>query len=313
MKAAQIKDYGHADVVEVVEASRPKPGGGQVLVEIHAASINPFDTTVREGFMRKMIPLKLPVTLGGDIAGVIAGVGAGVVGFKVGDQVYGQANVVSGASGAFAEFAVTAAGQVAPMPAGLSFTQAAAAPLTGLSALQVVQDHIKLAPGQKILIHGGAGGIGTAAIQLAKHIGAYVAATATGEGISYVQSLGADKVIDYQAAPFETGLTGYDAVFDTVGGETYARSFAVLRKGGVIVSMLEQPNRELAEKHRVVAIAQQTRTTTAGLEVLARLIEGGAIHVHVDRVFPLDQIREAFAARESGKVRGKVVVEIKPA
>jgi NADPH:quinone reductase-like Zn-dependent oxidoreductase len=227
MKAAQINEYGHADVIEVSDIAKPTLGEGQVLVEVHAASINPFDTIVREGHVAQMIK-SLPVTLGGDIAGVVTEVGSGVTEFAVGDKVYGQANAVAGNSGAFAEFAATAASQVGNMPANLSFVEAGAIPLTGESALQVITGHMKLAPGQKILIHGGAGGIGTVAIQIAKHLGAYVATTATGEGIQYVTDLGADEVIDYASQKFEDSVHDYDAVFDTVGGDTYVRSFGVL-------------------------------------------------------------------------------------
>jgi len=281
-----------------------------VLVEVHAASINPFDTIVREGYVRNMIK-SLPITLGGDVAGVVSEVGEGVADFAVGDKVYGQANVVAGNSGAFAEFAATMAGQLGKMPANLSFIEAGAIPLTGESALQVITEHMQLAPGQKILIHGGAGGIGTVAIQIAKHLGAYVATTATDDGIQYVKDLGADEVIDYKAQKFEDVVRDYDAVFDTVGGDTYTRSFAVLKKGGMIVSMVEQENAELASKHEVKAVHQFTKVSTDSLNELSKLIEDGVITVHVDKTYSLGQISQAFTDRESGTVRGKIAIEIK--
>jgi alcohol dehydrogenase len=310
MKAAQISQYGHADVIEVVEIDKPGLTAGQVLVEVHATSINPFDTIVREGYVQQMIP-QLPVTLGGDISGIVVELGEGVTDFVLGDEVYGQANAVAGNSGAFAEFAATGANQVGKKPANLSFVEAGALPLTGESALQVITEQIKLQPGQKILIHGGAGGIGTIAIQIAKHLGAYVATTATDEGIEYVKSLGADEVIDYKTQQFEDVLEGYDAVFDTVGGETYKRSFVVLKQGGIVVSMVEQPNTELMEQYGVQATQQFTKVTTESLNELSKLIEDGVATAHVDKAYPLDQIREAFEARESGEVRGKVAIEIK--
>jgi alcohol dehydrogenase len=254
MKSVQIKKYGHVDAIEISETDKPRPAKGQVLIEVHASSINPVDTGIREGHMQRMIPMQPPITLGFDVAGVVTEVGDGVVALKVGDRVYGQASVMAGGSGAFVEYATTPAGQVAKMPRNLSFLEAAAISLTGLSALQAITDYIELQPGQKILIHGGTGGIGTIAIQLAKHIGAYVATTATGAGIKYVKQLGADKVIDYKTQAFDEVLSGYDAVFDTVGGETYSNSFKVLKKGGTIVSMRQQPNTELMKQYDVTAV-----------------------------------------------------------
>jgi NADPH:quinone reductase-like Zn-dependent oxidoreductase len=312
MKAAQINTYGDADIVEInANAEKPTPKEGQVVVEVHASSINPIDWKVRKGYLQQMVPLHFPATLGGDIAGVVSAVGENVTSFEVGNKVYGQASILGGGSGAFAEYAATAAGQIAKMPEGLDFNEAAALPLTGLSALQVVEDHINIQPGQKILIHGGAGGIGSMAIQIAKHLGAYIATTASAESTDYVKQLGADEVIDYKTQKFEEIVHDFDAVFDTVGGETYTKSFGVLKEGGIIVSMVEQPNEELAKEHKVTAIQQMTKTTTESLNRLTQLIEDGSITIHVDKTFSLDQIQEAFTAQEKGGVKGKVVVTIK--
>jgi alcohol dehydrogenase len=311
MKAAQISEYGHADAVKVVDIDKPVARDRQVLVEVHASSINPFDTLVREGHLKDMIPLKLPVTLGGDIAGVVAELGRGVEGFAVGDTVYGQANAVAGNSGAFAEFAVTAAGQLGKMPQSIGFNDAAAVVLVGLSSQQALVEHLNLQPGQKILIHGGSGGIGSVAIQIAKHIGAHVATTATGDGLDFVKGLGADEIIDYKSQDFTEMLDDYDAVFDTVGGETYTKSFEVMKGGGIIVSMTTQPSTELMVKYGVTALYQQTHTTTEALEKLAKLIDDGVVTVHVDKIFPLADIQQAFEARESGQVKGKVAISIK--
>lgn len=308
MKAAQISQYGHADQIKIVDVDKPTVSDGKVLVEVKAASINPFDSKVREGMLGDSF--KLPATLGGDVAGVVAEVGEGVQGLKPGDKVYGQAGVAGGASGAFAEFALTGEQQVALMPQNLDFLQAAAVPLTALSALQVIQKHMQLQSGQKILIHGGAGGIGTMAIQIAKHLGAHVATTATGEGIEYVKNLGADEVIDYKSQQFDELLDGYDAVFDTVGGDTYQRSFKVLKKDGIVVSMLEQPNEPLMQQYGVRAEYQQTRTNRTDLDTLRGLIEQGTVTVHVDATYPLDKVTEAFQAWENGSVKGKVVLQI---
>lgn len=310
MKAAQISQYGDSSVVQITTIDIPAPGEGQVLVEVHASSLNPFDTTIRSGYMKDMIPLQFPVTLGGDIAGVVAKVGEGVTNFAVGDAVYGQANVVAGNSGAFAEYAVTSAGQVAVAPHGLEFTDAASLPLVGVSALQALQEHINLQPGQKIFIHGGAGGIGTIAIQVAKHIGAHVATTATGEGIELVKSLGADDVIDYKMHNYADVLKEYDAVFDTVGDD-FDATFAILKPGGVAVSMIASANEAAAKELGITAMTQSTHVTTAVLDTLRQLVEAGIIVAQVDQIFSLDAIKEAFDARETGTVRGKIAIEIK--
>lgn len=310
MKAAQISQYGDSSVVQITTIDIPAPGEGQVLVEVHASSLNPFDTTIRSGYMKDMIPLQFPVTLGGDIAGVVAKVGEGVTNFAVGDAVYGQANVVAGNSGAFAEFAVTSAGQIAVAPHGLEFTDAASLPLVGVSALQALQEHINLQPGQKIFIHGGAGGIGTIAIQVAKHIGAHVATTATGEGIELVKSLGADDVIDYKMHNYADVLKEYDAVFDTVGDD-FDATFAILKPGGVAVSMIASANEAAAKELGITAMTQSTHVTTAVLDTLRQLVEAGIIVAQVDQIFSLDAIKEAFDARETGTVRGKIAIEIK--
>ena len=307
MKAAQISEFGHADVITIVDVPQPETAPGQVLIAVRAASINPFDTIVREGAISSVQP---PFTLGGDIAGVVVEVGDGVGGLITGDKVYGQANVVAGNTGAFAEFAATKASQIAVIPHTTNFQQAAALPLTGVSALQVITTHMQLKEGQKILIHGAAGGIGTMAVQIAKHIGAHVTGTATGEGIEYVTKLGADEVVDYMSQAFDEAEGVYDAVFDTVGGETYERSFKTLKPGGILVSMTMQPDAELMDRYGVRAVAQQTRMSSEDLAALAKLVDAGVVTPHVDVVYPLDQVADAFAARESGKVKGKVVLEI---
>lgn len=311
MKAAQIGAYGGPEVIVVHDIDRPIAGPGQILVEVHASSLNPFDTKIREGYMKEVIPLELPSTLGGDIAGVVAEIGEGVEGFAAGDAVYGQANVVAGNSGAFAEFAATGASQVAKAPQGLDFVQLASLPLVGVSAWQAITQHIKLQSGQKIFIHGGAGGIGTIAIQIAKHIGAYVATTATGDGLEYVKQLGADEVIDYKTQDFTAALKDYDAVFDLVGGDDFNKALDILKSGGTAVSMIAAADEHKTKELSITAITQSTHITTEALNELRTLIEQKVITPHVEKVFPLDQIKEAFEARETGSVKGKIVIQIK--
>lgn len=294
--------YG-SDAVEINnETPKPPISKGNVIVEVHAAGVNPIDWKLREGYLQPMAPLQFPTTLGGDFSGAVV---------ETGEEVYGSAIILGGGSGSFAEFAAAKAENTAPKPKTVSHTEAAALPLTGVSALQALTEHIKLSKNQKILIHGGAGGIGTMAIQIAKHVGAYVATTATGDGLTYVKELGADEAIDYKKQRFEDIVQNYDAVFDTVGGDTYTRSFPVLKNGGVIVSMLEQPNEALLKQYGVNAVAQATHVTTERLAKLTELVDTGALKVHIDKIFPLDQAGEALTYLQTGHPRGKVVISIR--
>lgn len=311
MKSAQINTYGGAEVVEINgSAMNPSAEEGKIAVEVFAAGVNPIDWKIRQGYLAQIMPLLFPATLGGDFSGVIKEVGGGVSGLNVDDEVYGQAGVLLGGSGSFAEYALAPAQNVARKPKNLKYTEAASLPLAGVSAVQGLFDHIKLEKGQKILIHGGAGGIGSFAIQLAKHVGAYVATTASARDAEYAKGLSADQVIDYTSQKFEDSVKDFDAVFDTVGGETYARSFSVLKKGGVIVSMGEQPNQELMGKYGVNAISQFTQVTRERLEKLTGLVEQGVVKVHIDKVFSLDEAAEALTYLETGKPKGKVVIKV---
>jgi NADPH:quinone reductase-like Zn-dependent oxidoreductase len=311
MKAAQINEYGGVDAIKVVETDKPAIKDDQVLVEVHAASLNPFDTAVREGRMRSMKELDMPVTLGGDIAGVIADLGENVSGFLIGDKVYGQASVFGGGSGAFAEFATTKAVQIAKMPNNSSFEQAASLPLTGVAALQGLREHLDLQSGQKILIQGGSGGIGTMAIPLAKHFGAYVATTVPPEGIAYAKELGADEVIDYKSQNFSEIVRDYDAVFDLVGRDTLERSIDVLKPSGKAVSTVSKANEEHAKQRDVTTIYQGTKVTTEALNQLRELIEKDVLNQNVDKTFSLGEIQKAFKAREEDNTLGKIVIKIK--
>jgi len=310
MKALQINKYGGSEVVEInSEARQPKAAPEGVLIEIYAAGINPADWKMRQGLFQSVMPLSFPAILGLDFSGKVAEIGAGAEKFKKGDEVFGEASVTVG--GSFAEFTAVSVKNIAIKPKNLNFIEAAGLPLTGASAYQVLVEHIALSSGQKILIYGGAGGIGTFAIQIAKHLGAYVATTATGDDIAYVKKLGANEVIDYKNEVFENKLKDFDAVFDTIGGETYTKSFQVLKKGGIIVSMIEKPNTELMEKYAVKAISQYTIVTSERLEKLAELIEKNVLKVHVDTVFPLEEAADALAYVEEGRAKGKVILEIK--
>lgn len=309
MKAIQIQSYGGPDVLEVREIPEvPILKSGQVLVEVRAAGLNPFDVKLRSGVYAKMMPLTFPCTMGGDFAGVVKALGEDVSTFKIGDEVYGTAIVLSGGSGAYAQVAVANVTNTNLKPKKSTFEEAAALPVAGCSVVQALEEHMHLSKDQKILVHGGAGGIGHMAIQLAKSIGAYAVTTVNADDIEFVKRLGADEIIDYKTQKFEELLKDFDAVYDTVGGETTTKSFQVLRKGGVLVSMLGAPDEALAKKYSVTAIGQNTKNNAEHLKRLAELVDGGKITVHIDTVFPLDQVKEAFIHLETGHPKGKVVV-----
>ncbi len=310
MKVVQINKYGSNDVVEIIK-NLPKPTliPSKVLVEIHSAGVNPVDWKIREGYLQQMAPLHFPATLGGDFSGVIKEIGAEVSNLKKGDEVYGQAGLLSGGSGAFAEYAIADPKNIARKPKTVSHAEAAALPLAGVSAVQALIEHMNLSSGQKILIHGGAGGIGTFAIQLAKHLGAHVATTVRADEMDHARKIRADEIIDYEKQSFENQLQNFDAVYDTVGGDTYVRSYKVLKPNGVIVSMLEQPKEELTKKYGVRAVGQFTGVNNARLSKLAEFVDKRAIKVFIDKIYPLEQTREALAYLQKGFPRGKVVLK----
>jgi len=311
MKAAEITGYGDQTVMHTVDqVAKPSADEGQIIVEVYAAAVNPFDYKVREGLVRQMGELEFPAILGGDFSGIVAEIGAGVSGLEIGQAVYGQAGALSG-HGSFAEFAPVKASSAAAKPDSIDFTTAAALPLVSVSAYQALVDHIELQAGQKVLIHGGAGGIGSLAIQLAKHLGAHVATTAAGKDTDFVKKLGADEVIDYTQQDFAALLQGYDAVYDTVGGETNTKSYTILKPGGHLVSMVEQPNEDLVKQYDIQYTAQFTRVTTERLTKIAELIDNGVLAASIDKIFQLDQAAEALQYLHDGHPRGKVVIQIK--
>lgn len=312
MKSIQIKRYGGSEVVEINQSTPAlsDPSAGKVLVTVKAAGVNPADWKVREGYFQQMTPLQFPSTLGMDFSGVIEKVGEGVHGFKQDEEVYGDAAAIRGRSGAFAEMALANEDSIAHKPKTLSHEEAAGLPLVGVSAWQALVETIRLSGGQKILIHGGAGGIGSIAIQLAMRLGAYTATTVSTNDKEFVQQLGANEAIDYQTQTFEDLLHDYDAVFDTVGGETYTRSFKILKKGGTIVSMIEQPNQELMHRFGVKATSQFTKVNRDRLTRLAQWVDQNNIRVNIDRTFPLDEAGKALDYQRDIHPRGKIVLRM---
>lgn len=309
MKAVQASHYGGAEIFEVKDVAEPAVSDTTVLVNVHAASLNPFDLFLFSGVAKDKTPLPFPCTPGGDFSGTVVALGKDVTGYSVGDEVYGTALILTGGSGSMAERAVVNPDRMAPKPKNVNVIEAAALPLVGSSAVQAIEEHIKLTAGQKILIHGGAGGIGHIAIQIAKALGAFVATTAGKNDFEFIKSLGADQVIDYKTERFDELLSGFDAVYDTIGGEVTERSFTVLKKGGVLLSMKGQPDPARASSLGVIAIGQNTKTNTAHLQRLAEFVESGKVHVHIEKTFPLEDVQSAWRA-QSEHHRGKIIITI---
>ena len=311
MKAIKAHAHGGPEVLKIEDAPIPFPGKGEVLIEVHAASINPSDSKLLLTDPSYDHADQNPLTPGFDLAGSVVEIGKNVKHIHVGDNVYGQAAVIKKGSGAFAEYAVTPEDLIARMPDNIAFTEAAAVPLAACSAYQALVEHMKLKSGEKVLIHGGSGGIGTFAIQLAKHLGAFVASTASGTGIAYVSRQGADQVIDYESEHFEDILKDFDAVLDTVGGEIYTKSFQVLKRNGLVVSMLSVPNEILIKKFHVRTVLETTKVDSKKLGKITDLIKAGVLKVNIANVYSLQQTQEAFRAKEKEKILGKIAIEVR--
>ncbi|EUJ29566.1 zinc-dependent alcohol dehydrogenase [Listeria cornellensis FSL F6-0969] len=249
MKAVVIENYGGKEELKEAEVATPKAGAGQVVVEMKATSINPIDWKLREGYLKQMMDWPFPIILGWDAAGVISEVGADVTDWKVGDKVFARPETTR--FGTYAEYALIDAPLLAKIPDNVSFDEAASIPLAGLTAWQALFDHANLQAGEKVLIHAGAGGVGTLAIQLAKNAGAHVITTASEKNAAFLKELGADEVIDYKTTNFADVLTDVDVVFDTMGGDIQKDSFKVLKeKTGRLISIVSEPDQEIAKEKK---------------------------------------------------------------
>ena len=333
MKAFVVERYGPADTVRAGDVPDPQVGKYDVLVRVHAASVNPLDLKTRDGDLKAILPYRAPFVLGNDLAGVVVAVGASVTRFTIGDQVYARPD--KNRIGTFAELIAIHQNDVATKPATLTMEEAASIPLVGLTAWQALVERANLQPGQKVLIHAGSGGVGTIAIQLAKHLGARVATTTSTSNIDLVKSLGADVIIDYTKQAFQTILHDYDAVLDTLGGATLEKSLQVLKPGGKVISIAGPPDpafakelganpvvrlamtalsfrtRQRARRHHVTYSYLFMKASGAQLRELTSLIEAGTIRPVVDRVFAFESTREALAYVEQGHAKaGKVVVRM---
>ncbi|HEY8750247.1 MAG TPA: NADP-dependent oxidoreductase [Tepidisphaeraceae bacterium] len=306
MKAIRVHAYGGVEKLVYEDAAIPVPQGGQVLIKVHAASVNPFDHKVASGAFAKFIPLKLPYIPGADFSGVVEALGANVSGFKIGDPVYGNSQPV----GAYAQFVAAPATTIARKPKTLTHPQAASVPTASQTAWQALFDHGHLEPGQTVLIHAAAGGVGSFAVQFAHWKGAKVLATASAANADFVRSLGANQVIDYKATRFETVAKDIDLVLDLMGGDTQTRSFTILKSGGRLIATTQPPSKEEATRRGVTAEMMEMKASTAGLTQIANLLDSGAIKTIVGKSFPLANVAEAWTLSLSGHAQGKIVLEV---
>ncbi|MBR0969872.1 MULTISPECIES: NADP-dependent oxidoreductase [Bradyrhizobium] len=333
MKALVFKRYGKPDQVALADIPRPAPAPNEILVQVHAAGLNPVDNMIPKGMFKPILKFQLPATLGSDLAGFVVEVGSRVTRFKPGDAVF--ASIFDLGTGALAEFARVPEDAAALKPANLDFVQAASIPMAGLTSLQALRERIRLRPGQKVFIPAGAGGIGTFAIQLAKVLGARVGTTTSTGNIDLVRSLGADEVIDYTTQKFEEVLRDYDAVLGTLRGDALEKSLRILKPGSTIASLIGPPDAAFARargmnvlmvllfgllSRKIIRHASKNGAAYSFLFVhpdgkqlaeIGELLEAERIRPVIDRVFPFEQAKEALAYLEKGRARGKVVVQMR--
>jgi NADPH:quinone reductase-like Zn-dependent oxidoreductase len=334
MKAYSVSKYKRP--MQAGDVAEPALGDRDVLVEIHAAGVNLLDAKIRDGEFKLFLPYKTPFILGHDLAGVVARVGPAVTRFSVGDEVYARPRDLR--IGTFAERIAVDEDDLAIKPENLSMAEAASVPLVALTAWQALVERANLQPGQKVLIHAGSGGVGTYAIQLAKHVGATVATTAGTSNVDWVRDLGADIVIDYRTQDFETAVHDYDVILDSQGGDTLAKSLRVLKPGGIAIGIAGPPDpdfarrqglglplrlamtglslktRRAARRHGVRYSFLFMRASGAQLDQITKLIETNVLRPIVDRTYPFDEAPQALAHVEGGRSKGKVVVTmIRPA
>jgi NADPH:quinone reductase-like Zn-dependent oxidoreductase len=333
MKALTFKRYGKSPDIGFADVPRPALKADELLVQVHAVGLNPIDNMIPTGMFKPVVHFQLPATLGSDLAGIVTEVGSRVTGFKEGDAIY--ASIFDLGTGSLAEFAVVPESAAAPKPANLDFVQAASIPMVGLTSWQALKERIKLRAGQKVFIPAGSGGIGTFAIQLAKHLGAKVGTTTSTGNVDLVRGLGADEIIDYKKLEFEKVLRGYDAVLGTVRGDAIEKSIGILRPGSQVVSIVGPLDAAFARAKRlnfvlrfvfglmsrkIMRLARKkditysflfVRPDGAQLAEIGTLLETGRIQPVIDKVFPFDQAKAALEYLAQGRAKGKVVVRMR--
>ena len=308
MKAIVIHEYGGPEVLKYEDVPRPEPKADQILIRVIAAGVNPVDGMIRSGMFAKDGNGAFPMVLGGDIAGVVERVGNKITKFKAGDPVFAYVSLDSG--GGYAQYAVVPEGDAAPKPKSLTYVEAGAVPIVALTAWQALIDIAKLSAGQTVLIHGGSGGVGSFAIQIAKARGAKVIATASTANQDLLKQLGTDVAVDYTKQKFEDVAKDVDVVLDSVGKDTLTRSYGVVKKCGIIVSLVARPNQSDLEKHGIRGVALSVEPNSGELAQIGKLIDEKKIRVIVSQTFPLSEAKKAQEQVASGHTRGKIVLKL---
>jgi NADPH:quinone reductase-like Zn-dependent oxidoreductase len=304
MKAVRIHQYGGPEELKLEDVPRPQPGADEVLIRVHAAAVNPIDWKIRAGYVKDFMPVPMPFIPGIDISGVVEATGPGVTLFKKGDEVFGVG------SAGYAAFAVAKETELALKPASLDHVHAAAVPVVASTSWQALFKVAGLKAGQKLLVHGAAGGLGIFAVQFAKAKGAHVIGTASGHHQCFLRELGVDEPIDYATTKFEDVAHDVDVVLDTQGGDTQLRSWKVLKKGGVLVSVVQPPPEDEVAKHWIKAVMLRRQANTGELSEIAKLVDSGSVKVIVETVLPLSDARRAQELSQAGHVRGKIVLKV---
>jgi len=300
MKTIQIETYGDSSLLQLKQADKPQAGDGEILIKIAATTVNPFDMKVRSGSMQKVVPVNLPWIPGSDAAGTVEAVGGGVSRLKVGDKVF-----ASSFGGTYAEYVVVKEDSAALIPKNVTLNEAAALIIPLVTSYSFLVQGGELKQGQRVLIHGAAGAVGGVMIQLAKALGAYVIGTASGRGLELAKSLGADEVIDYKNQDFTQLVKDVDLVIDLAGGETQAKSFAVVKKGGKLLSAVMPPSQQLAQQYGITSEPSHKK-----LEFGTKLVEEGKIKTQIAKTFKLEDAAQAQDTVSAGGVNGKVVIEV---
>ncbi len=308
MKAIQIHEFGGPEVLKFEDAPKPKPQPDEVLIKVFATSVNPVDWKIRKGRAKGKFPVKFPLIPGWDVSGEIEEVGSNIVNFRKGDEVYSRPDPAK--NGTYAEYVVVKANLVNEKPKSIDHERAAAVPLAGLTAWQALFDHGDLQKGEKVLIQGASGGVGTFAVQFAKWKGAYVIGTASEKNIDFVKQLGADEVIDYKNEKFENKVKDVDLVLDLVGGNVQERSLKVIKKGGRLVTTVQPQNQEEAKEKNIRIEGFLTQSVPEELEQIKQLIDSGKVKPVVSKIMPLKDAAKAQELSEEGHPRGKIVLQV---
>jgi NADPH:quinone reductase-like Zn-dependent oxidoreductase len=304
MKSIRIHSYGDSSQMKMEEVSQPNIDGDQVLVKVLAAGVNPIDWKIRAGWMKEFMPQSFPLTIGQDLSGEVAEVGKNVNQFKAGDPIFGFG------SGSYAEYAAARANEIALKPKSLDFASAASIPTACLTAWQALIDVARISQGHLILIHGAAGGVGSFAVQIAKWKGSRVVATAAGGDAAYLKGLGVEQVIDYQSERFEDRAGNPDIIIDLIGGETLSRSYGIVKRGGIIVTTVQQADQTKASQAGARAVNILMKRDGAELAQIAQLVDQGMVKPRLDKVFSIEDAKRAHDLNESGKSRGKIVLKV---